>query len=436
MPPSISDFHWQPTRVVNAKIYDGNASFSVESSSPSQIHLEFDPDYPSEIPATAVLEEAGRSFDYSASAGVQSYSQQISDLKGGKRYRLAVTARDSVGNQSQGSLEVPYVREFEIAEASGANVGVYYIPWEDLTHYLGTGDLKASKLTPLLGWYGFQTFDPFFISTHIDWSTGHKMNSWLVGWFGNDGRLNKIFSNPLAGDLKIGVFYVSDDLLTLVVNKDGWPTIDLDNSSNMAKLAGDMEVLARDFFSSPQFWKINNKPVIFLCHSRYFIGDVPNAIGRLRDIAQDKGFKPFFVGDEVYYYESPHASADWLKSYDALSAYALHANNNAGVTSGNYEARLDSLFNLWSKRGKLIPIAMPGFEHIDQAARTYDPKNLDGIDRNPDKFTQRIQIAKRYMSPELSTLMIVSFNDWFDNSQIEPTNQEGFTYLDTIKENL
>jgi hypothetical protein len=91
---------------------------------------------------------------------------------------------------------------------------------------------------------------------------------------------------------------------------------------------------------------------------------------------------------------------------------------------------------LWSKRGKLIPIAMPGFEHIDQAARTYDPKNLDGIDRNPGKFIQRIQIAKRYMSPELSTLMIVSFNDWFDNSQIEPTNQEGFTYLDTMKENL
>jgi len=435
-PLTIQDLQWTPVRIVNSKVYDGRVSFTVENLDPSadQITLDFDSYYPPEIPQTAFTSEADRTYAFTGTSKKQAFSQDIVNLVGGRQYRALVTVKDKNGRETVNYTNTPYVREFEVAESSNVSVGAYYLPWGDLTHYLGTGDLQSSNLTPLLGWYGYETYDPFFISKHIDWSTGHKMNSWLVGWWGNDGRLNKVFSNPLASDVSIGVQYISNDLLK-VVNKGGWPTINLDDPSNMSKLTADMEILARDFFSLPQYWKLNGRPIVSYYFSRYFVGNVPNVIGQLRDIGQDNGFKPFIIGDEIYWYEIPNESPDWWKAYDALSAYALHANRNAGVTKENYEARLDSLFNLWSKSGRLIPIAMPGFEHIDLQARANDPKNLDAIDRDPTKFVTRLQIARKYVDPELNTLMITSFNDWFDNSQVEPTTQEGFKYLNTVKEN-
>jgi len=246
-------------------------------------------------------------------------------------------------------------------------------------------------------------------------------------------RFSILLSQSLVTDINVGIMYQSPDLLVMS-EKRGWGTFDLSEKTNVQRLSDHMRLFARDYFAHPQFWKVNGKPIIMYYESRLFSGDVPNTIGRLRDIAQDYGFKPFIIGDEAHWYTSPNWSPDWLKSYDAITRYVLHANENANVTDGNYEAKLESHFSSWSKRGKFIPFAIPSFEHIDEESAKADPRAT--IQRSATKFAERIKIAKRHVNPDLDVLMISTFNDWFDNSQVEPTKEEGFTFLNTVAENL
>jgi hypothetical protein len=53
----------------------------------------------------------------------------VTDLKGGKQYKLRAQAANSAGNSSE-EFETPYVREFEnIAGLDNVLVGATYHPW-------------------------------------------------------------------------------------------------------------------------------------------------------------------------------------------------------------------------------------------------------------------------------------------------------------------
>ena len=54
-PPEIKDFRWEPTRVINSKVYDGRVSFTAEDKDSviSEAYLEFSPVYPLHLPREA-----------------------------------------------------------------------------------------------------------------------------------------------------------------------------------------------------------------------------------------------------------------------------------------------------------------------------------------------------------------------------------------------
>ena len=431
--PEILNLEWNPSEVTNSKVYDGSVSFQVDSESvPLAVEIDFNPSSPSEIPIAAIPQESPRTYNLTSNSTSATLSQPITNLIGGKKYTSVVTAKDSRGLEAQSALDITYVREFEKLSAN-LNLGAYYLPWRNLADPTRSdmqqmrSELSAIGLAPLLGYYGYRTYDPFFINKQIDWSTGYKIGHWLNSFWA-DSRLQLLLSQPLIQDIEIGIMYESADLLK-VTNLNGWGLYNVSDPQNLATLEQHMTVLAETFFDNPQVWKINGNPVIELYWSHHFMGDVPNAIGHIRDVAQSYGFKPFIVGDEVWYYPTPAWSPDWLKSYDAITAHLLHGDSQAHVTDENYEEWLDTTFNDWSKRGKLIPFATPSF------GPTFDQPDAT-IERSPSRFETRIEIAKKYVNSELDTLMITSFNDWADLSPVEPTTKEEFTYLQVVKDNF
>jgi hypothetical protein len=100
----------------------------------------------------------------------------VSDLKGGKQYKLTIQATNVAGTQNTG-FQTPYVREFEnIAHEDNLIVGAVYNPWFENPcvpgHFCHWGELQADfqkGTTPLgtpLRQHSFATHHGSSLSTN------------------------------------------------------------------------------------------------------------------------------------------------------------------------------------------------------------------------------------------------------------------------------
>jgi len=81
-------------------------------------------------------------------------------------------------------------------------------------------------------------------------------------------------------------------------------------------------------------------------------------------------------------------------------------------------------------RISFISYAQPGYD-----ATAVRPDEADRIiPRSLDKWKIRLEIAKRYMDPEIKLVHLTTFDDEAEMSSIEPTDNWGFSYLETVKD--
>jgi len=86
--------------------------------------------------------------------------------------------------------------------------------------------------------------------------------------------------------------------------------------------------------------------------------------------------------------------------------------------------------NSWSAAArrigvKFVPFALPGFNRND------DPEET--VKRDLSKWSARLRIAKKYLDPELKLMILTSFNEWFENTYVEPSTNEKFDYLQATR---
>jgi hypothetical protein len=81
----------------------------------------------------------------------------------------------------------------------------------------------------------------------------------------------------------------------------------------------------------------------------------------------------------------------------------------------------------------LVPSSIPGFDN--RLAPWGDPTSIP-LPRDPNKFKERVNISLKYMNSELKMFRIDTWNDWYENTQIEPSSNDGLLYLKILKEVL
>lgn len=313
-----------------------------------------------------------------------------------------------------------------IAAEDNVLVGAYWYPWygPDRKHWV-----EGYQGTPLLGEYS--SGDPSVMNQQIEWALGNGVDFFAASWWGRnsveDQNIRAFTQANLANHIGFAIIYESVGRLQTTNGK-----IDFTNELNRSILISDMDYLARHFFTKNNYLHIDNRPVVFLYLSRIYSPGIEEALAEARQQVKDAiGVDMFVIGDEVYWHTP---DLERLENFDGITSYSMHS-STPGIAI-NFAANVDAKYRAWSTAAEqagtyFIPNVMPGFDKSG-----YQTPNLFVIPRSPSNFENQLRNALNLSNGDIKMLMITSWNEWHEYTAIEPSNEYGFAYLETLKKVL
>jgi glycoprotein endo-alpha-1,2-mannosidase len=323
----------------------------------------------------------------------------------------------------------------EKALIESLTVGAYYYPW------YRSGDSRRGgrseigwmsqalrgRLTPRqlrkLGVYDSR--DPKVIGDHIAQSLRAGIDLWAVSWWGPGDRGDKTFrdhilKHPDAAKLKYAALYESTGRLG---------SFDKPDYSN---LIGDFEYLREHYFEHPSYLKMDGKPVVFVYLTRvYFRNQGLGALAELREAFPNL----YLIGDEVF---GGRYREEYAEIWDAITAYDVYGQSVQidGATQAGVNRLRENYANAKKLAGKsgsaFIPGIAPGYN--DRAVRKGHagrPRYFTDQDgsREGDLFRAMIRDVAVPLADSRTnrTVMVTSFNEWYEDTQIEATLGEAET---------
>jgi glycoprotein endo-alpha-1,2-mannosidase len=309
------------------------------------------------------------------------------------------------------------------------SVGVYYYPWY-FDDFHGGNYLREHLVPmqePVLGEYNDRNSD--VIDQHLEWSHYAGINFWATSWWGPGSReditlLNHILQHPELDNLKIAIMYETTGR-----------TSDFTDYSN---LGPDITYLANHYFNHPNYLKINGKPVIFIYLTRVLSerGVLENSLNVMRTAAAVSGYSLFIVGDHAF--GNPPSLPGDIGLLDAVTNYDVYgcmgATGYATQTSVNAYYTTQSKWRSLAHSGgaAFIPSVSPGFN--DRGVRHgHAPlsRKLAPEQEFGSLFRAMVQQAKNQVDAGIGRIiMVTSWNEWHEDTQIEPVSIAEATNLD------
>jgi hypothetical protein len=471
MLPRITGLTYEPTKVMNSKVYEIRVDVAVSSPAGrlSSVQVALEPVIYTQLPVEAFPNEQPKATMLQTT-GLESelLSTQFAGLKGGREYDVKASG---LGIEER-TLRTEYVREFENIPSDNILVGTEYADfwWSEYKYPYGNWwnprtNKPAVMRQPLLGYYDSRDISVF--DKHIDWATGHGIDFFMMVWVcpsnypaprgqEHQPRIDLNFRDLLnkshllnSGEIEFTLLY--DPLINIVELGryemderigDHWG-MDLGKSQNRETLLGDFRYMSQ-YFSHPAWLRINGKPLLYVFGAPLFIGrDLSSEPARkvFSEIRRELGV--FLVGDFglVGYLPSQGTESARLRAYVEL-AEAFDGVSDFLPFKPNPEQRsMDHVrrtYGEWSKYGRqkgfaLIPTTSPGYDTTNRYAP--DPPMMV-MPRSLQDFSGRTRVGLDYLDPKIRTLLITSFNDWYEDTMIEPGKEYGFQYLQVLKDEL
>ncbi len=307
-------------------------------------------------------------------------------------------------------------------------IGCYYYPWYDYNRHWQEGYLRKKLLIPQLPHFGeYSSRNPVVIQNHIAWSLNYNIDHWIVSWWGPQSWedytiLDYILPQLNSSNLKYCLFYETSGRL-------GEPPINFDNPNVVNTFISDFIYIAQNHFNKPSYFFYNNRPVVFVYLTRTFTGNYTGAINSMRTALQNLGYNIFLVGDEVYW-GTPNQTR--IACFDAITSYNMHGPSEYA----GYPANTNFLKNVSSKFAEyksaanalgvgFIPKAMPGFNDraVRLGANHYAiPNQYKQNWNHTTTFRRSLITSKIHLDNQIGRwIAINSWNEWHEDTQIEPT---------------
>jgi hypothetical protein len=307
-------------------------------------------------------------------------------------------------------------------------VGVYYYPWYGsfASGHRVNQSLRGHLTPPQPPAIGnYSSRDSATVAAHIDQSHRGNIDFWALSWWGpqsaEDATIrNSILAHPRGTELQYAVHYESTGRLGTFENP------------NFNNLIPDFRHLANNYFQHPNYLKIDGRPVVFIYLTRAYFNSqaARDAVANLRSAMRTEfQIDPYIVGDDFF-----GGSVNPLRArlWDAITDFDVYGTVLQG--NGSTTAALTELENdykravaaLSSTTIGFIPTASPGFN--DSGVRTGHPAAPRYLTDDPnskegDLFERMLTdvVIPHTDSKADDILMINSFNEWHEDTQIEPT---------------
>jgi hypothetical protein len=340
-------------------------------------------------------------------------------------------------------------------------VGAYYYTWYYPGHWAQNdyvGRHLERPLEPLLGEYVSDHRE--VIESHLQWASEYGIDFFIISW-SHAGS----FADQTARRWLLPAMAASGVRQAPIVELFSYGERDLGNAAFRRRLEDDLRFVGEHYLKHPSALQIDGRPVLFLYVTRTLRGDVASWIGDMRRMLHGIGVDAFIVADEVFWHEPDPAR---LRAYDAVTAYNMYdwpRTGDAGYArDSTFLTDVEGLFGRWKAAAdaagvRFIPNAMPGYN--DRGVRPAEnhyviPRRLEPAASITSMFERSIDIARRFVDPELPVLTITSFNEWNEWTQVEPARRAdrrapsgtdtftqgfphdayGFEYLEAIRNRL
>ena len=345
-------------------------------------------------------------------------------------------------------------------------IGAYYYPWWGNPQNPHWQDgylreyLEPQPQEPMLGEYF--NHDPAVTDQHLQWAHQYGITQLVAAWFGPNRFGDTTIQDYLLGSeqrgttgIQIGLLYESQGRFEQdpTDNKIYFNT----TTTNEQQLLDDFTYMAENYFGKPGYLKVKGKPVVYLYLTRTYRGDYADAFARMKSfILHTYDYELYLLADVVYW-ERP--DPDQIRIYDAVTAYNMHgpAEYDGYPEDTGFLVDVEAKYPQYQVTANelqvdFIPGIMPAYN--DRGVRLETGHYAIPHEISRDKagtgqystFQESLQMAQRVLQSQTtgstSTIMITSWNEWHEDTNIEPTKgtagstalpetfSEGFIYED------
>jgi hypothetical protein len=338
-----------------------------------------------------------------------------------------------------GSWETPPPKGMTLR--SKALVGVYYYPWYGSNFHNGEGYVR-SKLDPpqhpTLGEYDDSKTE--VVKQHLKWSRQANVGLWVTSWWGpnkleDSTTKDVILEHEDLGDMKIALHYETSGRIPLGEGDDQY---------SMENIGPDMQYMCDNYFDHPNYFQIDERPVVVLYISRVLDarGILDQVVTHMRDAANSCGHSVYIVGDQAFW-EAPEPEVyNAFFQLDAVTNYDMYGTTmkgreqyyaGTGLVDDHFAEQVDWRTQAHAHNCRFIPAVSPGFNNRGVRLE----KNHAALSRklSPDAnpgslFQYSLEKAMPLVDPQVQNLLLVnSFNEWHEDTQIEPAVGETTTSL-------
>ena len=265
-------------------------------------------------------------------------------------------------------------------------------------------DIATSTHYPAKGAY--DSHDPAIIDHHIDLAKSHGVDAFIATWWSpkdfHDRAFPLLLERARAKGFEASVY---------------WETVPGKGRGKIDRAVNDLAYVLKTYGAHPAFLKVEGKPVVFVygrVMNQVATGEWPEIITR----ARERYGKDFLLIADGY-------REDFARLFDGLHVY-----NICGWVRGKKPAELAELSGrsfadavaLQKSRARVTCLTIiPGYD--DTKIRT------PGINaERQDGETYRV-LWEQAIKADPDWVVITSWNEWHEGSEIEPSWEDGDKYL-------
>jgi hypothetical protein len=257
-------------------------------------------------------------------------------------------------------------------------VGAYYYPWY-LDDFHRGGYLREKlqpQQLPMLGEYNDR--DVNTTRQHLEWCMGSNIFLWAMSWFGPDTRTDetsKIIMNYMESQSFVADFRVSDFKVAMLYEIPSRVRLNSNTGQyDTGKVKSDIEYLASNYFSRPNYLLIDDKPVVYVYLTRLLFANniLDEVIALMRAGANNTGYPEIYIVGDHAFSDPSNLPAEYppFALLDAVTNYDVYGSMKKSLYAGNQTVQqYYDQQKVWSDKAKaegcdFIPSSTPGFSNV------------------------------------------------------------------------